>query len=679
MDQKKREYRVREAKPISAEMTVPGDKSVSHRSIMIAALSNGRCEIDGFLPSADCLATMGAMRALGIKIEVLEENSAGPTRIAVHGNSLELTEPSAPIDCGNSGTSMRLIAGILAAQPFRSQLTGDPSLSRRPMGRIIDPLSAMGADITAEGEKGCPPLNIRGCELKPVHYELPVASAQVKSAILLAGLFTRGKTTITQPQTTRDHTERMFKQFQVKTLVDGNDISIYGRQTPESQDFTVPGDISSAAFWLVAASVQPGARLTIQNVGLNPTRAGIIDILVRMGANITDTVIDAEAGEPTGHVTVRGGSLKGIEIGGDIIPNIIDELPVIAVAAALAQGTTIIRDAGELRVKETDRIFAVAENLRRMGVEVDEQYDGMTIHGTDTLTGARIDSFGDHRIAMAFAIAGLFAEGETVIENVDCVDTSYPGFELELKRFMSSKISEGERTPTISSVTKRSQPEGAPRTHLEQAPLVVAIDGPAASGKSSVARALAAAHGLTYINSGAMYRAVTWSALQAGVDPSDEAAVIAHLDASPIDYTTIGGVAQFTIGGCDAGDELKSAEVNDQVSTIASHGGVRERLVAQQREIGKNGRIVMEGRDIGSVVFPDTPHKFYIDASEEVRRGRRQSEGFNDDLSKRDQLDSSRENSPLVVDPGATTIDSSELTIDQVVEAIAGHLGGALG
>jgi cytidylate kinase len=244
---------------------------------------------------------------------------------------------------------------------------------------------------------------------------------------------------------------------------------------------------------------------------------------------------------------------------------------------------------------------------------------------------------------------------------------------------MSSKISEGERTPTISSVTKKSQPKGAPRTHLESAPLVVAIDGPAASGKSSVARALAAAHGLTYINSGAMYRAVTWSALQAGIDPTDEAAVIAHLDASPIDYTTVDGVAHFTIGGRDVGDELKSAEVNDQVSTIASHGSVRERLVAQQREIGKNGRIVMEGRDIGSVVFPDTPHKFYIDASEEVRRRRRQSEGFNDDLSKRDKADSSRQNSPLVVDPGATTIDSSELTIDQVVEAIAGHLGDVLG
>ena len=467
MDHKKREFRVRAAKPISAEMTVPGDKSISHRSIMIAALSNGRCEIDGFLPGADCLATMGAMRALGVEIDLLEENSAGPVRIAVHGKGLELSAPQSPIDCGNSGTSMRLIAGILAAQPFRSQLIGDPSLSRRPMNRIIDPLSQMGADISAEGEKGCPPLTIRGRELQPLHYVLPVASAQVKSAILLAGLFTRGKTTVTQPQTTRDHTERMFKQFNVKTQIAGNDIAIYGRQIPESQDFTVPGDISSAAFWLVAAAVQPGARLTIQNVGLNPTRAGIIDILVRMGANITDNVRDSNAGEPSGHVSVRGGTLKGIEIGGDIIPNIIDELPIIAVAAALAQGTTVIRDAGELRVKETDRIFAVADNLRRMGVEVEEQYDGMTIRGAETLHGATIDSFGDHRIAMAFAIAGLFAEGETVIEGVECVDTSYPGFEKELKRFMSSKISEGDRTPTITSITPKSHPSGSPRIRPE--------------------------------------------------------------------------------------------------------------------------------------------------------------------------------------------------------------------
>ena len=467
MDQRKREFRVRAAKPISAEMTVPGDKSISHRSIMIAALSNGRCEIDGFLPSADCLATMGAMRALGVKIDVLEETNAGPTKIAVHGKSLELVEPSGPIDCGNSGTSMRLISGILAAQPFRSQLIGDESLSRRPMDRIIEPLVKMGADITAEGEKGCPPLKIRGGDLTPMHYDLPVASAQVKSAILLAGLFTRGKTTLTQPQTTRDHTERMLKQFQVKTLTDGNHITIYGRQIPESQDFTVPGDISSAAFWL-AASVQPGARLTIQNVGLNPTRAGIVDVLVRMGANITDTVLDSKGGEPVGHVIVRGNELSGIEIGGDIIPNVIDELPIIAVAAALAKGTTTIRDAGELRVKETDRIFAVADNLRRMGVEVEEQYDGMIIHGTDHLKGARIDSYGDHRIAMAFAIAGLFAEGETIVEGVECVDTSYPGFELELKRFMSSKISEGDLTPTIASVTERSHPEGTPRIHKSE-------------------------------------------------------------------------------------------------------------------------------------------------------------------------------------------------------------------
>jgi len=470
MDQKKREFRVRSAKPISAEMTVPGDKSISHRSIMIAALSNGRCEISGFLPSSDCLATIGAMRALGIKIDVLEETSAGPVKVAVHGKSLELVEPTTPIDCGNSGTTMRLVSGILAAQPFRSQLIGDASLSRRPMNRIIEPLSEMGAEIGAEGEKGCPPLNIKGGSLTPIHYELPVASAQVKSAVLLAGLFTQGKTTVTQPEITRDHTERMFRQFQVKTLTDGNEISIYGRQTPESQDFRVPGDISSAAFWLVAAAVQPGARLTIQNVGLNPTRNGIVDVLVRMGANITESVTESDHGEPSGNITVRGNALKGIEIGGEIIPNIIDELPIIAVAAALAEGTTVIRDAGELRVKETDRIFAVAENLRRMGVDVEEQYDGMTIQGAKTLKGARIESFGDHRIAMAFSIAGLFAEGETVVEDVGCVDTSYPGFELELKRFMSSKISDSERTPTITSVTERALPTGEPRLRKQEGP-----------------------------------------------------------------------------------------------------------------------------------------------------------------------------------------------------------------
>ncbi len=430
------EYRVKRAKSISVELEVPGDKSISHRSVMIAALSNGPCEISGFLPSEDCLATVGAMRALGVKIDILEENAYGPIRLRVHGVRGEFTRPEGPIDCGNSGTTMRLLSGILATQNFQCELVGDESLSKRPMGRIIEPLELMGAKLKGCGEKQTAPLTIEGSrELKGIDYVLPVASAQVKSTILLAGISAKGKTVVHEPAPTRDHTERMLKYLLVKTQAVDGAISTWGGQTPESRDLFVPGDISSAAFWMVAAAATPGAVLRVKNVGLNPTRSGILKILVRMGAHINE-VIDDSGAEPCGTIEVRGGELNATEIAGDEIPNVIDEIPVLAVAGALAKGRTIIKDAKELRVKESDRLSAVAEGLRRMGALVEEFEDGMTIEGGGKLKGAEIDSLGDHRIAMAFAIAGLFADGVTVVKDVDCVNTSYPGFGDELKQVM---------------------------------------------------------------------------------------------------------------------------------------------------------------------------------------------------------------------------------------------------
>jgi 3-phosphoshikimate 1-carboxyvinyltransferase len=455
MQGKSSELHVRRAKHFGGEISVPGDKSISHRAVMLASLSNGRCVIDGFLPSEDCLATVAAMRSLGVQIDVLEESALGPERLLVHGRGMALQAPPAEIDCGNSGTTMRLISGILAGQNFSSRLVGDASLSRRPMDRVVDPLTAMGCRISAEGSKGCAPLSIGGGGLSGIRYELPVASAQVKSAVLLAGLFAEGKTTVVQPLTTRDHTERMLEFFQVKTVTRGGEISIYGGQSLESRDFTVPGDISSAAFWAVAGAAFPGCQLTITDVGLNPTRSGILQVLAKMGAHIADSVETDGSGEDRGNITVHGRGLKGIEIGGDIIPNIIDELPIIAVAAALAEGTTVIRDAAELRVKETDRIDAVATNLRAMGVDVEESYDGMTITGGKPLHGAKMDSYGDHRIAMAFAIAGLFAEGETVITDAGAVAVSYPGFEADLKTLQKvPKKGEGSPTRVITGVAQ---------------------------------------------------------------------------------------------------------------------------------------------------------------------------------------------------------------------------------
>lgn len=441
------DLRIKRAPRIEAEINVPGDKSISHRAVMIASLSNGVCVLRGFSRSIDCMNTVVAMRALGIKIEQPE-----PEVLIVHGRKRKLFPPNEPINCGNSGTTMRLLAGMLAGQPFSSRLVGDGSLSKRPMGRIIEPLRLMGAQIKPEGEHETAPLFIEGAPLHGINYASPVSSAQLKSALLLAGLFAKGKTTVREPVPTRNHTELMLNYFLVRADQDEEGVSIFGEQVPESRDFSIPGDISSAAFWLVAAAVQPGGHLLVRDVGLNETRTGLLGVLVRMGAKVREAIEDVDQVEPRGIVEVTGANLKGTVIQGKEVPLLIDELPILAVAGALARGTTIIRHAQELRVKETDRIAAIAHNLRTMGAQVVELSDGLEIHGRAPLRGARLSSFGDHRIAMAFAIAGLFAEGETIIQDVNCVATSYPDFDKTLAEIANPK---GFRTttPVISSLS----------------------------------------------------------------------------------------------------------------------------------------------------------------------------------------------------------------------------------
>src|SRR5256714_12001968 len=428
------ELRVKRAPRIDTEITVPGDKSISHRAVIIAALSNGVCKLDGFLPSEDCMRTVNALRALGIRIEQPE-----PDMLIVHGKRRVLTPPKEEIDCGNSATTMRLLAGLLAGQTFESRLVGDASLSRRPMGRVIEPLRKMGANIAAEGPEQTPPLRIHGGSLRGIQYKSPVASAQVKSAILLAGFFAKGKTTVDEPAHTRNHTELMFNYFLVRTATNEHSVSVFGDQMPESRDFSIPGDISSAAFWLIAAAAQPAGHLLVRNIGLNDTRTALLGVLVRMGAQVREAIEDVDQVEPRGVVEVTGGPLKGTGIHGKEVPQLIDELPVLAVAGALANGSTIIRHAQELRVKETDRIAAIAHNLRAMGVQGIELNDGLELHGPAPLRGARIASFGDHRIAMAFAVAGLFADGETIIQETDCIRESYPGFEKALEEFINPR------------------------------------------------------------------------------------------------------------------------------------------------------------------------------------------------------------------------------------------------
>jgi 3-phosphoshikimate 1-carboxyvinyltransferase len=440
------ELRVARAPHIESEIVVPGDKSISHRAAILAALSNGSCTIQGFLTSHDCRCTVDALRALGITIDQPDD-----TTLVIHGQRGHFHAPSGPIDCGNSGTLMRLLCGLLAAQPFESELIGDASLSSRPMNRVIEPLAKMGAVIEATGPSGTAPLRIKGQKLEPIRYELPVASAQVKSAILLAGLQTPGKTTVVEPVQLRDHTERMLDYFLIRTMREpanpGCAISIYGDQVAESRDFVVPGDISSAAFWLVAAAAQEGSNLLIRDVGLNETRSGILSVLLRMGAHVREVVQDT-LGEPRGEIRIEGTRLHGTVIAGNEIPNVIDEIPILAVAAALAQGKTLIRDAHELRVKETDRLAAIAANLTAMGVDVVEFQDGLEINGGAPLMNGRLKSFGDHRIAMAFAVAGLFADGETVIEDAECIHTSYPGFENDLNDLLFPN--DDRTTPVIN-------------------------------------------------------------------------------------------------------------------------------------------------------------------------------------------------------------------------------------
>jgi 3-phosphoshikimate 1-carboxyvinyltransferase len=442
------ELRVKRAPRIDIEITVPGDKSISHRAVIIAALSNGVCTLQGFLPSEDCMHTVNALRALGIKIEQPE-----PSTLIVHGKRRVLTPPKTEINCGNSGTTMRLLAGLLAGQTFESRLVADAGLSKRPMERVIAPLRQMGADIVAEGPEETPPLRIQGGSLRGIRYRPPVASAQVKGALLLAGLFAKGKTTVLETAATRNHMEMMFDYFLVRTALDGNgSVTVFGDQVPESRDFGIPGDISSAAFWMVVAAAQRRGHLLIRDVGLNHTRTALLGVLLRMGAQVREAIEDTDQVEPRGIVEVTGFPLKGTVIQGKEVPQLIDELPVLAVAGALADGKTIIRQAEELRVKESDRIAAIAHNLRAMGVQVAEMDDGLEILGPAPLHGARVSSFGDHRIAMAFAIAGLFADGETIVQDAECIRESYPGFETVLEEFTNPKRMQIS-TPVIGSLT----------------------------------------------------------------------------------------------------------------------------------------------------------------------------------------------------------------------------------
>ncbi len=431
---------IQPGKPLKGSISLPGDKSVTHRAIILTALAEGVSTVSSYCRGEDCLNTMRAFQALGVRID------ESPDVLQVYGKGMwGLTEPTGPIDCGNSGTGIRLITGVLAGQDFFTVLTGDESIRRRPMGRVVKPLRTMGATIAGRKGGELAPLAITGTRLKGITYQSPVASAQVKSSLLLAGLFADGVTTITEPRLSRDHTERMFSYFGIPFRRESCSVSIEGRPAVRwaGKPVVVPGDLSAAAFFIVGATIVPGSDVTIRTVGMNPTRTGILDVLLSMGAQIEILNPREEAGEPVADLRVRSAPLHGVPIGPELIPQTIDEFPIICVAAAVAEGITTVTGAEELRVKESDRIATMAAELRAMGARIEERADGMVIYGlgqagrNGRLAGATCSSHGDHRVAMSVAIGGLTATSSTVVRDTACIDTSFPRFESKLLELLT--------------------------------------------------------------------------------------------------------------------------------------------------------------------------------------------------------------------------------------------------
>lgn len=410
---------IQKIKKAVGQIKVPGDKSISHRAVMLGSLANGVTEISGFLKGADCLSTIDCFRKMGIDIDINGEN------VTVHGNGLRgLKKPDEMLYTGNSGTTTRLLCGILAGQNFDTSITGDASIQKRPMGRVVQPLSMMGAKIENEY---CP-LYITGTKLHGINYKMPVASAQVKTAIILAGLYADGETVIHEIEKSRDHTELMLSAMGADLTVDNLDITVKPTNDLTAFNVDVPGDISSAAFFLVLGAIMPNSQITVTNVGINPTRTGIIDVLKDMGADITLENVHTSAGETVADITVRSSSLKGTTVGGDIIPRLIDELPIIAVAAVFADGQTVIKDAQELKVKETNRIRAVVDEFNKCGIDITETDDGMIINGGKSIHGADFKTYGDHRMAMSLTVLAQLADGESTLDDSDCACVSYPTF-----------------------------------------------------------------------------------------------------------------------------------------------------------------------------------------------------------------------------------------------------------
>jgi 3-phosphoshikimate 1-carboxyvinyltransferase len=659
------------AAPLAGELRVPGDKSISHRCAIFAGLASGTSRISGFLKSADCLATLHAMTQLGAQARWLDNHSLHITGVGEAG----LQAPDKPIDCGNSGTAMRLLAGVLAAQPFASELVGDASLSSRPMRRIIEPLRAMGAQITGT-EAGTAPLRCGPTEtLHGIDYTSPVASAQVKSCLLLAGLFVtdrRGQTCVTEPVKSRDHSERLLPAFGCHVSVQGTRVCLAAGQSLRSAHVEVPADISSAAFFLVAAAASPGADVCLTDVCINPTRAGVLAILRAMGADIEVFNQRTQGSEPMADLRVRGRQLKGIDINPQLVPAAIDEFPILFIAAALATGTTRLRQAAELRAKESDRIAVMARGLQALGIACEEKPDGLIIHG-GKIAGGRVDAAGDHRCAMSFLVAGHLAAAPVTVSGCHNIATSYPEFVSHARALgmVINGISMSEKT-TIPAADATS-------TASEDIP-VITIDGPSGVGKGTLAARLAGELGWHLLDSGAIYRALAYKAMELGVPSHDEEALARVARDLDLEFRSENGqLAQVFLDGENVSADIRTEACGKVASEVAALPKVRQALLDRQKAFARSPGLVADGRDMGTVVFAHAPVKLFLTASAEERAKRRhkqlKNQGFSaniaalfDEIRQRDERDTRRAVSPLVPADDAVVIDTSTLGIDQVFE-----------
>jgi 3-phosphoshikimate 1-carboxyvinyltransferase len=625
--------------PCRGTVRTPGEKSISHRSVLLGALAEGTSVIRGLSDGADVAASLAAVVAMGAGAERHDDGT-----VVVHGGRARLHRPDGPLDCGNSGTSMRLLVGLVAGFGWETELIGDESLSSRPMDRVAEPLGLMGASVTGRGERCLPPLRVHGGRLHGIDWTAKVVSAQVKSAILLAGLSAEGTTTVREAVTTRTHTEEMLTEagadLTVEPWGEGRIVRVRASSL-KPVDRTVPGDPSASAFFAVAGCVVPGSTIDVADVYDGPARLGYLDVLRRMGADIT--LVPGDPGTTT--IRTTAGPLRATDVQASEIPSL-DEVPALAVAAAVAQGTTRFFDVGELRVKEVDRLVAVAAMVEAFGAEAGIDGDTLAITGVGgPLRGGRFDSRGDHRMAMAAAVAALAARPgqRSLITGFGAVETSYPTFAEDLERLAAGPA--------------------APRA------LLVAIDGPAGAGKSTVSKAVSRHLGVERLDTGAMYRAVAALALELGIDPEDSEAVATMAGASTI---VVG--EQVTIDGRDVTGVIRSPEVGRAVSVVAANAEVRRHLVQRQRAwAAAHGGGVVEGRDIGSVVFPEAELKVYLTASPEERARRRNDEAP-EGVARRDRIDSTRLASPLREADDAHRLDTTGRTVQDVVEEVLSWL-----